>query len=175
MYLRRKVLALIAMVCFAMLAASQDKPAPNPEVMAYIQDGRDFFLKHYYSESIPLFEKALAMERKRPSLDQFWWRILVDDLGVAYGASGNLKKAKATYEYGLAKDPKYYLFNYNMACTYAELDDADKAISYLRLTYKSIEEITTVKPKIDPWSDPSFKKLMNNDKFVSALMELVQK
>ena len=62
---------------------------------------------------------------------------MVDNLGMAYGISGDLKKAKDTFEYGLSKDPKYPMFNYNMACTFAEMNDVDKAISYLQQAFQN--------------------------------------
>jgi tetratricopeptide (TPR) repeat protein len=99
--------------------------------------------------------------------------LLVDNLGTSYGISGDLKKAKETYAYGIAKDPKYWLFNYNMACTYAELNDVDNTILYIRRAYKCIEEMDKDKPADpDPWTDPSFQKMMNDDKFVDFLTEL---
>ena len=61
---------------------------------------------------------------------------LIDNLGMAYGISGDLEKAKETFEYGVSKDPAYPLFHYNLACTYAEMDDATQAGSYLRKAFE---------------------------------------
>ena len=173
-YLRRPVLTIIGMVCLAVSVAAQDPSPPNSEAMVYVQEGRELYLKGLFKPAIASFEKALALEKKRPTLEKAWWRYLVEDLAISYALSGDLKKAKETFEYGLARDPKYWSFNYNMACTYAEMNDVDKAISYLKLAYKYAEEMTD-KPKFDPWTDSSFKKLMNDDKFFDALTELERK
>jgi tetratricopeptide (TPR) repeat protein len=172
-YLRKPFLPIIGIIFVAAAAPAQSQSGANAEVMAYIQEGREFFLRHYYKQAVAPYEKALNLERKRPTLDKIWWRLLVDNLGTSYGISGDLKKAKETYAYGLAKDPKYWLFNYNMACTYAEMNDVDNTIAYLKKAYKCIEEMTTDKPADpDPWTDPSFQKLINDDKFLNFLTEL---
>jgi tetratricopeptide (TPR) repeat protein len=100
---------------------------------------------------------------------------MVDNLGMAYGISGDLKKAKETFEYGLSKDPKYPMFHYNMACTYAEMNDVDQAIMYLKKAFENKENMIKGEKFPDPWRDDSFQRFMNNDKFVNALKEMSAK
>ena len=91
---------------------------------------------------------------------------------MSYGISGDLKKAKETFEYGLSKDPKYPMFHYNMACTYAEMGDLDKTISYLSQAFEYKANVIKGEKMPDPWKDSSFQRFINNDKFVKALKEL---
>jgi tetratricopeptide (TPR) repeat protein len=93
---------------------------------------------------------------------------------MSYGITGNLKKAKATFEYGLSKDPDYPMFHYNMACTYAEMNDEDQAIVYLRSAFKNKENMIVGEAMPDPASDNSFARFMKNEKFLKALKEIKQ-
>ena len=61
--------------------------------------------------------------------------MLVDNLGMSYGITGDLQKAKETFDYGVSKDPTYPLFYYNLACTYAEMNDTAKAGAYLEKAF----------------------------------------
>ena len=56
-------------------------------------------------------------------LDKTLWYVLIDNLGMSYGITGDLQEAKETFDYGVSKDPTYPLFYYNLACTYAEMND----------------------------------------------------
>lgn len=164
---------LLGIICLACLtAAGQTAQSDNAiarETEAYIREADVFNQRHDFKSAIPLYRKALELQKKRTTLDKAHWRQLVDNLGQAYGISGDLKNSKAIYTYGLKQDPKYWLFNYNMACTYAEMDDVDHAIFHLRAAFANREKGIKYP---SPWTDPSFQKLMNNDKFVDALREI---
>jgi hypothetical protein len=80
-----------------------------------------------------------------------------------------LKKAKATFEYGLSKDSKYPMFHYNMACTYGEMDDPENAIVYLKQAFDYKDNMIKGEEMPDPWEDSSFQRFMSNQKFVNAL------
>jgi len=173
---KRIAFVLVAIVfCLGMAAAQeQSEQKPNPETLKYMQQGSAFYLEHDFKRAIPPYQKALDLEKEKPTLDQTLWRVLVDNLGMAYGISGDLKKAKATFEYGLSKDPKYPMFHYNMACTYGEMDDPEKAIVYLRQSFEYKENMIKGERLPDPWTDSSFQRFMNNDKFVNALKEIAK-
>jgi len=101
--------------------------------------------------------------------------VLVDNLGMAYGITGDLDKAKETFEYGISKDPDYPLFYYNLACTYGEKKDMDKAIEYLKLAFDRRENMIPGERMPNPATDSSFKQFMQNEKFRAALKELKAK
>jgi tetratricopeptide (TPR) repeat protein len=137
-----------------------------------MEEGSRFFLEQDYKHAIGPYQKALDLEKKTRTLDEALWRVLVDNLGMAYGISGDLKRARETFEYGLEKDPKYPMFHYNMACTYAEMNDVDKTILYLQQAFQYKANMIKGERFPDPWTDDSFQRFMNNDKFVNALKEL---
>src|SRR2546421_863549 len=151
---------------------SSDLNKGDPETRKLLEQGSKFFLDGDYKRAIPPYQKALDREKEISTLGETIWRVMVDNLGMAYGISGDLKKAKDTFEYGLSKDPKYPMFNYNMACTFAEMNDVDKAISYLQQAFQNKENMIKGERFPDPWTDDSFQRFMKNDKFVNALKEM---
>ena len=175
--LTRLFLLLLSILCFATMGSSQPQNTQaNSEaakqVYAYMQEGSAFYLEHDFKRAIPPYQKALDLEKKQPTLDKTLWRVLVDNLGMSYGISGDLKKAKETFTYGLEKDPKYPMFHYNMACTYAEMNDMEKTIVYLKQAFEYKENMIKGERMPDPWTDDSFQRFINNEKFVNALKEL---
>lgn len=165
-------LVLLFMVAPVLGQSTADLQKGDPETRSLMEQGSRFYLDHDFARAIPLYQKALDREKANRSLSDTLWRVLVDNLGMAYGISGNLKKAKETFEYGLEKDPKYPLFHYNMACTYAEMNDPDKAIVYLRQAYEFKGNMIKGEKFPNPWTDSSFQRFMNNEKFVNALKEI---
>jgi tetratricopeptide (TPR) repeat protein len=152
-----------------------DLKAGDPETRKLLEEGSRFYLVGNYKKAIPPYQKALDREKANRTLSQSLWRVLVDNLGMSYGISGDLDKAKDTFEYGLSKDPKYPMFHYNMACTYAEMNDVDKTIEYLKQAFEYKGNMIKGERFPDPWGDDSFQRFMNNDKFVNALKELTGK
>ena len=155
---------LLAPVCY--LSQTQEDARRNLEV------GSAYFIKGEYENAIPPYRRALEQEKVKQTLQRDLWRVLIDNLGMAYGITGDLKKAKETFEYGLSKDPKYPMFHYNMACTYGEMDNMDKAIEYLRNAFEYRENMIKGERLPDPARDSSFSKFMKNEKFRSALKEM---
>ena len=100
---------------------------------------------------------------------------MVDNLGMAYAFTGKLDKAKEIFAYGISQDPEYPMFYYNMACTYGEMGKMDEAIEQLRLAYKYRANMIPGEGGIpDPLKDDSFRKFVQNEKFVQAVHELQQ-
>jgi tetratricopeptide (TPR) repeat protein len=175
--MRCLVLAVLMLLLGAVSGVSgqrNSEPKANPETLQLMQQGSAFYLQHDFKRAIPPYQRALDLEKQNRTLNQTLWRVLIDNLGMSYGVSGNLKKAKETFEYGLSKDPKYPMFHYNMACTYAEMNDPDKAIDYLKQAFAYKENMIKGERMPDPWTDSSFERFMNNDKFVQALRDLTR-
>jgi tetratricopeptide (TPR) repeat protein len=144
-------------------------------VMNLMEEGSYYFLKRDFESAIPPYQKALDLEKQNRTLSKTLWKVLVDNLGMAYGISGDLDRAKETFEYGISKDPDYPMFYYNMACTYAEKKDMDKAIEYLKLAFDRRENMIPGEKMPNPAQDDSFERFMKNQKFLAALKELKQK
>jgi tetratricopeptide (TPR) repeat protein len=166
-------LIVLAMVgaTFASSIQGQDKQ-PSSAVMDYMRDGSAFYLKNDFKNAIGPYSKALELEKKQPSLNKPLWYALVDNLGMSYGITGDLKKAKETFEYGLSKDAKYPMFYYNLACTYAEMNDVDNAIAQLKRAFEYRQNMLPGENLPDPAKDDSFQRFMRNERFLTALNEM---
>lgn len=123
------------------------------------------YLQHDYKGAIGPYSQALELEKVNSTLQKPLWYVLVDNLGMSYGITGNLQKAKDTFEYGVSKDPEYPLFYYNLACTYAEMDDAAEAKDYLKKAFDRKTNVLPGESIPDPRKDDSFQKLMKNKEF----------
>jgi tetratricopeptide (TPR) repeat protein len=137
-----------------------------------MREGSTYYLDRNFKKAIGPYQKALDLEKEKRTLSDTLWKVLVDNLGMSYGISGNLKKAKETFEYGISKAPDYPLFYYNLACTYGEMDEMDRAIEQLRLAFARKENMIPGEHIPDPARDSSFSRFLNNPKFQAALKEL---
>jgi tetratricopeptide (TPR) repeat protein len=175
MNLRVILLTIGTLLLLVAPAVGQDSlglKAGDPETRNLMEQGSKFFLEQDFKRAIPPYQKALDREKQNRTLSEALWRVLVDNLGMAYGISGDLPKAKATFEYGLSKDPKYPMFHYNMACTYAEMNEVDKTIASLKQAFEYKANMIKGEHFPDPWTDDSFQRFMKDDKFVNALKEM---
>jgi tetratricopeptide (TPR) repeat protein len=128
---------------------------------------KDYLLRRY-KEAIASYQKGLELEKKERQerrLDKTSWRVLVDNLGMAYGVTGDLKHAKETFEYGLSEDPRYPMFYYNMACTYAETNDLASTLTYLKKAFEYKANAIPGEGMPDPRKDDSFQRFMKNPEF----------
>jgi Tfp pilus assembly protein PilF len=130
------------------------------------------FLVRDYKHAAPLYQAALDREKLNRTVSETIGRVLLDNLGMSYGIPGDLTKAKEIFEYGLSKDPKYPMFHYELACTYAEMNDVDKTIEYLKQAFQYKGNMIKGETFPDAWTDDSFQRFMKNDKFVDALKKM---
>ena len=139
-------------------------------------DRFDFGNLHYrqrdYAKAAAQYEQALASEKQLPSLPRDIWIVLVDQLGMSYGISGDLAKSKQLYEWAITREPEYPLFYYNLACSFAEMGDLQKTIANLRLAYRYKQNALPSESVPNPRTDSSFAKHLNNPEFKAALDEM---
>jgi tetratricopeptide (TPR) repeat protein len=133
--------------------------------MELVEEASRLYLQHDYKGAIGPYSRALELEKVNPKLEKSFWYVLVDNLGMSYGITGDREKAKETFEYGVSKDPTYPLFHYNLACTYAEMGDATEAGNYLKKAFDYKANVLPGESMPDPRTDDSFKKLMKNKEF----------
>ena len=133
--------------------------------LEFVEQASRLYLQHDYKGAIGPYSQALELERVDPKLEKSIWYVLVDNLGMSYGITGDLVKAKETFEYGVSKDPAYPLFYYNLACTYAEMGDATVAGNYLKKAFEYKANVLPGESVPDPRQDESFKKVMKNKEF----------
>ncbi len=160
-------------------STTSGKSAPTPGTantsgktsQDYLDEGNIAFKAKDYKAAIAPYEKALDLEKQEQKLQKKWWFILIDNLTLAYGISGDNKNAKATAEYGISKDATYPLFYYNLADTFGEDGDEDNAIKNIRLAYKYKSNLLAGESIPDAANDSSFKKFKDSAKFKQALTE----
>lgn len=140
--------------------------------MDYLQEGSVYYLRHDFKRAIGPYSKALELEKREPSLSKTFLRVLIDNLGMAYGLTGDLDNAKETFEYGLSRDAQYPLFYYNLACTYAEMNDLDNAIVFLKRAFEYKDNQNPGERMPDPKKDDSFRRFLKDKRFQDALREI---
>lgn len=131
--------------------------------------GSSFYLKKDWERASQHYQKAFEMERRQKQrlLSQKEWRVLVDSLGMAYGMSHQWEKARATFQFGITQDPAYPMFHYNLACSYAELDDLDSALGDLKFAFAYRQNGLPGEGMPDPTKDPSFQRFLSDARFAS--------
>jgi YD repeat-containing protein len=155
---------------FASFPSSHDVGnASSSSSLDLFRSGSKFYIQNKFAEAIGPYQQALDLEKENPKLDKIPWRVLVDNLGMAYGITGDLKRAKETFEYGLSKDPSYSMFHYNLACTYAEMGNLESTMISLKKAYTYRANHNPGESIPDPRTDSSFQRFMKNDKFLKFL------
>lgn len=138
---------------------------PTGSSLQLFQEGSRSYVAGQFRESIAPYQKALDIEKSTQVLPKNYWRVLIDNLGVAYGITGDLARAKATLEYGVGKDPEYPNFYYNLACVSAEKGDVRETEKYLRLGFERRNNVIAGETFPDARVDDSFQKLMQGEEF----------
>lgn len=151
--------------------AGEPNSAANPS-LGYFREGSVFFIQQKYAESIAPYQKALDAEKQTRTLPRDEWRVLVDNLGMAYGITGDLNRAEETLNYGVSQDPAYPMFYYNLACVAAGRNDENKTIELLRKAFSLKANMIPGESMPDPRSDDSFKPFLADARFRKALDSL---
>jgi tetratricopeptide (TPR) repeat protein len=132
---------------------------------ALFAEGSKYFLQNDYVKAIAPYQRAVDLEKKERKLDTPIWRVLVDNLAMAYGITGNLRKSDDVIQYGLSEDPTYPMFYFIRADSYAEQNDLIGAMKNLRLALENRRNMNPGEALPDPMSDDSFKKFWNDEDF----------
>jgi|SRR5436190_11356941 len=157
---------LACALLFAMPALAQKTS------MDYLGEGSRYYIAGEYKKAIPPYQKALDLEKKERKLEKKFFFVLVDNLAIAYGITGDIKSSMATCEYGIKEEPAYPIFYYNMACGYGELGDEDNAIKYLRLAFKYKANMIEGEHFPNPETDSSFAKFRDSANFKKAIADM---
>ena len=146
-------------------AAGSSAKANNKNSLDYMREGSRFYISNDFQRAIGPYQKALELEKEQPQLERNMWLVLVDNLGMAYGITGDLQHAQETFDYGLSKEPKYPMFYYNLACVSAERNDMDTTIDYLQKAFALKTNVISGESMPDPRKDDSFQSFMSNERF----------
>ena len=134
--------------------------------------GSIFYLRRDWTRASVHYERSLQLEKQKRALSPKQWNVLVDNLGMAYGMSGEMSKAKATFEYGAQENPTYPMFHYNLACTDSELGDLGAALEQLKLAFQNRSYSDPGEGIPDPAKDDSFKRYLSDPRFAKLTKEL---
>jgi predicted Zn-dependent protease len=134
--------------------------------------GHSLFRQEKYAEAVAPYEKARELERGGKKLSEQEHRILIDQLVMAYGISGQLKPAHALLDEAIQQDPEYPLNYYNLACTYAEEGNKSEMLMNLSLAFQHKGHVLKGEKMPDPRSDSSFQKYVSDPDFVSLMKKL---
>ena len=144
---------------------SSDAPVPVGNSMQFLREGSRYFMAHQYRDAIGPYQKAFEIEKSTPTLEKNLWRVLLDNLSIAYGITGDLTSAREVLTYGLSKDPDYPLFYYNLACVTAQKGDVLDTESYLTLAFERRQNLIPGETFPDARVDDSFQKLLLEREF----------
>ena len=106
-----------------------------------------------YIGSIPLYKSVLKQDTL---LTKNYWYVLIDNLGMAYRITGDLKSAEQLFKYGISKDATYPMFYFNLASASAEKNDLKSCINYLKTANKFRKNMLSGETLPDPAKDDSF-------------------
>jgi hypothetical protein len=152
--------------------ASDSSASTGQDSMDYFREGSRHFLQRDYQGAIAPYQAALDLEEKQPQLSKNNWRVLVDNLGMAYGITGDLDHSERIYQYGIGKDPEFPGFYYSMACVYAERGNMDKTMEYLQKAFSLKANVLPGESMPDPAKDDSFQRFMSNERFRNLVKSL---
>ena len=144
-----------------------DEPSDESQARssALFGKGSGFFLQKDYRNAAIYYQQAVDLEKQKPQLPSDQWHVLVDNLAMAYGISGDLKKSQETLEYGISKDSKYPDFYYTLACAYAEGNDLDHTLSNLKLAFEYRKNLIPGEHMPDPRTENSFQRFKDDARF----------
>jgi len=159
-------------VRFQYVDGAQAQLAATQSSLQLFRAGSAYYLQNKYEQAIPMYQKAYDLEKQQRQLDQTLWRVLVDNLGMAYGMTGRLNEAKAVFQEAIRADPTYPMFHYNLACTFAELHDMEHAMQSLKMAFSHRTNHLAGEGMPDPRRDSSFQQFMQNEAFRQFLNSL---
>ncbi len=140
---------------------------------AFFAEGNRHFLLNEFDKAIGPYQEALEREKQTPTLDVSKWRVLVDNLAMSYGITGNLTASDEVLKYGSSKDPEYPMFYFIMADGAAERGDFNNTMKFLRQALKFRANVIPGEKLPDPMTDDSFKAFWKNDEFKKLASEFL--
>lgn len=127
-----------------------------------------------YSQAAQEYKRVLELDADQKQLSDQNRREIIDSEAVSFALSGDLQHAKTIYLSVLQQDPDYAMYNYNLACVYAELHDLDTALPYLKKAWDKRDTLPQGMQFPDPRKDDSFRPYVDDPKFQNAVKNMVQ-
>ena len=146
--------------------------AEPSNIYAQFYLGQTLFKEEKYADAVGPYEKARMLEKDGKVLSSDQRRILIDQLAMAYGISGELKKAHELLDEAISQDPEYPLNYYNLACAFAEEGDKNKMLANLALAFQHKDHVLKGERMPNPRLDSSFQNYLRDDDFLKLMKEL---
>jgi len=127
-----------------------------------------------YSQAAPEYGRVLELDAQQKLLSPADKRRAIDGQAVSYAEIGQLDRAKSLYLAALKDDPDYAMYNYNLACVYAEQHDLNSALPYLKKSWEKRNTMPADMKFPDPRQDSSFSAYRDDPKFQEAVRNMVQ-
>jgi len=143
-------------------------PDYKPRAMEYLEFGSARYEEHDYANAAKYYQHALDLHNGGDTLAPVLWKVLVDNLGMSYGISGDNERAQKVFLAGIQQDPSYPMFYYNLACADAGMNDLDGALENLKKAHEHKANMLPGESLPDPKTDDSFTKYANDPKFQAA-------
>jgi tetratricopeptide (TPR) repeat protein len=148
----------------------RDAIADSPNwAAAYAQLGHVYFLMPKPAPAIEAYERARELDIKDHQLTVEERREVNDNLGIIYGMGHQYEKSIAVLESAINADPEYGAYEYNLACTYSEQGDLDKALTHLKRAW----ELRNSFQFPDVMNDDSFRRWHDDPRFQEVAREMV--
>jgi len=119
----------------------KDSMTKSPfDARPYANIGHEYMKQHRYKNAIPHYESALNLWKNRRL--RIEGEKLYFHLGVAYTKTGQLEKAKTSFQNAISRDSKHAKAHYNLAQLFLHKGDMENAA----LHYEKAIEIEPVNP-----------------------------
>jgi hypothetical protein len=168
---RPTLMNILSSATFVDIGDSEKSRSLLASSAAFFADGNRYFLRQEFDKAIGPYQEALDLEKKGQKLEASQWRVLIDNLAMAYGITGKLTASDEVLKYGLSKDPTYPMFYFIQADAYAERNDLANAMKYLRLALMYKNNVIPGEKLPDPRTDDSFARFLTNEEFKKLAAE----
>lgn len=153
----------------------QMDPNHTPLFSDVVMYAQVLFEHNDYRAAAPLFEKGLTMVPsdgapfKSATIAR---RVMRDQAGMSYGISNDFMKARTIFEKGIAADPDYPMYYYNLACADASQKKLPDARLHLQQAFDRKANVNPGETMPIPTEDDSFLPYKGNREFWAFLERL---
>jgi tetratricopeptide (TPR) repeat protein len=130
------------------------------------------YLEKKYAEAVVPFEKARELEASGTKMNSDQHHILIDQLVISLGESGDLKKVHVLLDEAIRQNPDYPLNYYNLACAFAGEGDKPKVLANLSLAFQHKDHVIKGERMPDPRTDDSFQNYVHDADFVKLMKQI---
>lgn len=150
-------------------------PAYTPGFEDVLYYAQILYQNGQYKPAAELLEKALALVPANGSpfaSARIAKRVVTDQAAMAYGMADDFAAARKILQNGIAADPDYPLYYYNLACADAGEKKLTDALEHLREAFARKANLNPDETMPDPTKDDSFLPYRSDGTFWAAMEKL---